>query len=202
MIQAFLTRFPQFRKNELYITSESYGGHYLPTLAKQIVDENTAAATTGNPVINFKGFALGNPATTFYSAILAVSHPLDLLHFQDTGAAFQRCCCRGRASFIQGNGRLQKELLELLQTHSPPPQPNAASAHKTECGELDKVLLMDLPLILPPLLPLLVRIHCSGDKATLDLLILLSALRSLSQVCQLVRMVVTLSHLCTTLQYH
>ena len=71
MIQAFLTRFPQFRKNDLYITSESYGGHYLPTLAKQIVDENTAAPTTGNPVINFKGFALGNPATTFYSAIPA-----------------------------------------------------------------------------------------------------------------------------------
>jgi carboxypeptidase C (cathepsin A) len=71
MIQAFLTRFPQYRTNDLYITSESYGGHYMPTLAKQIVDENTQAATTGNPVVNFKGFAVGNPATTFYSAIPA-----------------------------------------------------------------------------------------------------------------------------------
>ena len=71
MIQAFLTRFPQYRANDLYITSESYGGHYMPTLAKQIVDENSAAATTGNPVLNFKGFAVGNPATTFYSAIPA-----------------------------------------------------------------------------------------------------------------------------------
>jgi hypothetical protein len=43
----------------------------MPMLAKQIVDENTNAATTGNPVINFKGFAVGNPATTFYSVIPA-----------------------------------------------------------------------------------------------------------------------------------
>ncbi len=71
MIQAFMDRFPQFRSNDLYITSESYGGHYMPTLAKQIVDENTAAATTGNQKLNFKGFAVGNPATTFYSAIPA-----------------------------------------------------------------------------------------------------------------------------------
>jgi carboxypeptidase C (cathepsin A) len=71
MIQAFLTRFPQYRTNDLYITSESYGGHYMPTLAKQIVDENAQAATTGNAVINFKGFAVGNPATTTYSTIPA-----------------------------------------------------------------------------------------------------------------------------------
>jgi carboxypeptidase C (cathepsin A) len=71
MVQAFLTRFPQYRTNDLYITAESYGGHYMPMLAKQIVDENSNATTTGNPVINFKGFAVGNPATTFYSVIPA-----------------------------------------------------------------------------------------------------------------------------------
>jgi carboxypeptidase C (cathepsin A) len=64
MIQGFLTRFPEYSKNELYITSESYGGHYMPTLAKKIVDENTAAT---NPNINFKGFAVGNPYTNFYT---------------------------------------------------------------------------------------------------------------------------------------
>eukprot|EP01038_Epipyxis_sp_PR26KG_P013840 gene13840-18563_t len=68
MIQAFLTRFPAFSSNELYITSESYGGHYMPTLAKVIVDKNTAGL---NPLLNFKGFFLGNPATTVYSAIPA-----------------------------------------------------------------------------------------------------------------------------------
>jgi serine carboxypeptidase-like clade 2 len=46
----------------------SYGGHYMPTLAQKIVNENTAAT---NPHLNFKGFAVGNPATTFYSTIPA-----------------------------------------------------------------------------------------------------------------------------------
>ena len=68
LIQSFLDRFPHFRKNDLYITSESYGGHYMPTLAKEIVDRNKAGL---DQVLNFKGFAVGNPATTFYSAIPA-----------------------------------------------------------------------------------------------------------------------------------
>lgn len=68
LIQQFMVKFPQFLKNDLYITSESYGGHYMPTLAKQIVDSNSAG---GNPILNFKGFAVGNPQSTFYSAIPA-----------------------------------------------------------------------------------------------------------------------------------
>ena len=66
LIQQFLIRFPQYKSNDLYLSSESYGGHYLPTLSKKIVDYNKA-----NPSLplNFKGFAVGNPFTTVYSAI-------------------------------------------------------------------------------------------------------------------------------------
>ena len=66
LIQQFLIRFPQYKSNSLYISSESYGGHYMPTLAKKIVDYNKNAANTP---LNFKGFAVGNPFTTVYSAI-------------------------------------------------------------------------------------------------------------------------------------
>lgn len=66
LIQAFMKRFPEYSQNPLFITSESYGGHYMPTLAKQIVDANKAG---NNPILNFQGFAVGNPQTTFYSAI-------------------------------------------------------------------------------------------------------------------------------------
>jgi carboxypeptidase C (cathepsin A) len=69
LIQAFFVRFPEFKSNPLYITSESYGGHYLPTLAKQIVDSNAAG---NNFVLNFKGFAVGNPYTDVYSGTPAM----------------------------------------------------------------------------------------------------------------------------------
>ena len=64
MIQEFMKRFPEYSKNALYYTSESYGGHYMPMLAKEIVDRNAAGEY---PTLNYKGFAVGNPATTFYS---------------------------------------------------------------------------------------------------------------------------------------
>jgi len=69
LIQAFLVRFPNFATSPLYISSESYGGHYMPTLAKRIVDENAQAV---NPSLNFKGFAVGNPYTNVYSGTPAM----------------------------------------------------------------------------------------------------------------------------------
>jgi len=64
LIQAFMSRFPEHAKSPLFITAESYGGHYMPTLAQEIVNRNSAGA---DPLLNFKGFAVGNPATTVWS---------------------------------------------------------------------------------------------------------------------------------------
>merc|ERR1719409_2363576 len=55
-VKGFAKRFPQYKARPFYITSESYGGHYMPTLARQIVRNNKGEA-------NFKGFAVGNPLT-------------------------------------------------------------------------------------------------------------------------------------------
>ncbi|CAF0868384.1 unnamed protein product [Didymodactylos carnosus] len=64
-LQAFFTKFPQYRKNDFYVSAESYGGHYVPMLAKQIVDRNPK----GNKLtkINLKGLILGNPYNDPYS---------------------------------------------------------------------------------------------------------------------------------------
>jgi len=59
-ILVFLERFPQFNASDFYISSESYGGHYMPTLALAIVEGNAAGQ---NPTINFKGVLVGNPFT-------------------------------------------------------------------------------------------------------------------------------------------
>jgi carboxypeptidase C (cathepsin A) len=61
IIQQFFNRYPQYRTNNLYIASESYGGHYMPQLSQEIVNRNTAG---NDPLLNFKGMMVGNPGTT------------------------------------------------------------------------------------------------------------------------------------------
>jgi carboxypeptidase C (cathepsin A) len=36
----FLKRFPQYSKNPIYLSGESYGGHYIPMWAKEIIEYN------------------------------------------------------------------------------------------------------------------------------------------------------------------
>lgn len=66
-ILQFLIKFPQYSKVPLFITSESYGGHYMPTLAYQIVKYNEQQDDATK--LNFKGFAVGNPYTDYYSGV-------------------------------------------------------------------------------------------------------------------------------------
>eukprot|EP01084_Bolivina_argentea_P025523 47466_1 len=60
-VLGWLKVFSNFQSNRFYITAESYGGHFMPTLAQQIILGNGAG---GNPQINFKGIFVGNPHTT------------------------------------------------------------------------------------------------------------------------------------------
>ena len=64
-ILQFLKKFPEYSNSPLYITSESYGGHYMPTLADEIVNYNEKNENK----LNFKGFAVGNPYTDYYSGV-------------------------------------------------------------------------------------------------------------------------------------
>ena len=56
VLVGFFERHPHFATSDLYLTSESYGGHYVPTLARYIVDHDT----TG---MNLVSLAVGNPYT-------------------------------------------------------------------------------------------------------------------------------------------
>ncbi|XP_021833643.1 serine carboxypeptidase-like 42 isoform X2 [Prunus avium] len=51
-------KFPAFRSRELFLTGESYAGHYIPQLAIAILDHNEHS--TGFK-FNLKGVAIGNP---------------------------------------------------------------------------------------------------------------------------------------------
>lgn len=52
-----MKRFPQFAKSDLYLSGESYGGHYVPNLALEIVRGNkrtpsAAGSSDGSDTIN------------------------------------------------------------------------------------------------------------------------------------------------------
>ncbi|KAA8531185.1 hypothetical protein F0562_005901 [Nyssa sinensis] len=57
----WLKRFPQFKNHDIFISGESYAGHYVPQLAEFVYDRNKD--TTKYPYINLKGFIVGNPET-------------------------------------------------------------------------------------------------------------------------------------------
>ncbi|GLU07057.1 hypothetical protein SLE2022_240340 [Rubroshorea leprosula] len=55
-------KFPELKSRELFLTGESYAGHYIPQLADLLLDHN--AHSTGFK-FNLKGIAIGNPLLKF-----------------------------------------------------------------------------------------------------------------------------------------
>lgn len=58
----WLDRFPEYKDRDLYITGESYAGHYIPQLASLIHQRNRDSEQK----INLKGMMVGNPSTDQY----------------------------------------------------------------------------------------------------------------------------------------
>ncbi|GMI67329.1 serine carboxypeptidase-like 45 [Hibiscus trionum] len=59
-LQNWFRKFPNYRHRDLYVTGESYAGHYIPQLAKLMVEFNKK-----QNLFNLKGIALGNPVLEF-----------------------------------------------------------------------------------------------------------------------------------------
>lgn len=57
----FFRKFPNLKKNDFYISGESYAGIYVPYLAKKILDMNMLPSS--ETVINLKGIMIGNACT-------------------------------------------------------------------------------------------------------------------------------------------
>lgn len=57
VVETFFKEFPEYAKNDFYITGESYAGVYVPTLAEAIVWAVQNGTYTGAPL---KGIAVGN----------------------------------------------------------------------------------------------------------------------------------------------
>uniref|UniRef100_A0A7C8YZR5 Carboxypeptidase n=1 Tax=Opuntia streptacantha TaxID=393608 RepID=A0A7C8YZR5_OPUST len=59
-LQRWFIKFPQYKQRDLFIIGESYAGHYIPQLAKLMVQFNKK-----EKIFNLKGIALGNPVLEF-----------------------------------------------------------------------------------------------------------------------------------------
>ncbi|KAL5564855.1 hypothetical protein UlMin_028019 [Ulmus minor] len=59
-LKSWFNKFPHYRNRNLFLTGESYAGHYIPQLAKLMVEVNRK-----KKVFNLKGIAVGNPVLEY-----------------------------------------------------------------------------------------------------------------------------------------
>lgn len=62
-LQAFLKANPQFIGRDTFITGESYGGHYVPSISWAIYEGNAGLPSGDDVYIPLTGFAIGNGLT-------------------------------------------------------------------------------------------------------------------------------------------
>lgn len=62
-LQRWLDENKQYASVPLFITGESYAGHYIPAFSAKILTENANIALTGNRFINLEGVAIGDGLT-------------------------------------------------------------------------------------------------------------------------------------------
>ncbi|KAL3533060.1 hypothetical protein ACH5RR_006581 [Cinchona calisaya] len=71
-LERWISRFPQYKHRDFYISGESYAGHYVPQLALKIVEYNKGAS---RPIINLKGIIVRNAVTdNYYDNLGTVSY--------------------------------------------------------------------------------------------------------------------------------
>lgn len=102
----FFRKFPELRKNKLYLTGESYAGVYVPTLAQQIVDHNSDA-TSEDEKIPLVGIATGDPCTDNKSqensmSMLWYGHKYGFVPEKEFSLLWHHCGHRYMSPFTRG----------------------------------------------------------------------------------------------------
>ncbi|XP_071173761.1 lysosomal protective protein-like isoform X2 [Mytilus edulis] len=100
-LKNFFLKFPEYAKNDFYITGESYGGIYVPTLSARVVDDTA---------INFKGFVVGNGLSDdeMNSDSLVYFAYYHGLIGDSLWSGLSKYCCQGnmtRCAFSQSRGK-------------------------------------------------------------------------------------------------
>lgn len=65
-ILGFYTKYPDFKGRDLYITGESYAGHYIPFITSRLLQSEPVKAVG----VNLKGIAIGNGLVDPYNQVM------------------------------------------------------------------------------------------------------------------------------------
>ncbi|XP_039591794.1 lysosomal protective protein [Polypterus senegalus] len=93
-LKQFFKLFPEYSKNDFYITGESYGGIYVPTLAERVMEDDA---------INLKGIAVGNGMSSYEmndNSLVFFAYYHGLLGSRLWGELQEYCCSKGNCNFF------------------------------------------------------------------------------------------------------
>ncbi|KAM9482205.1 lysosomal protective protein isoform 2-T2 [Clarias gariepinus] len=86
-LKEFFRLFPEYSKNELFLTGESYGGIYIPTLAERVLEDSS---------LNLQGIAVGNGLSSYElndNSLVYFAYYHGLLG-ESLWATLQKYCCK------------------------------------------------------------------------------------------------------------
>lgn len=109
-LKTFLKLFPEFEKNPLFLTGESYGGIYIPTLAERVMEDSA---------LNLQGVAVGNGMSSYElndNSLVYFAYYHGLLGTQLWAGLQDSCCDHAHCNFYDNKSPNCTELLGEVQT--------------------------------------------------------------------------------------
>uniref|UniRef100_A0A4W3IX54 Carboxypeptidase n=1 Tax=Callorhinchus milii TaxID=7868 RepID=A0A4W3IX54_CALMI len=119
-LKEFFHLFPEYSKNDFYVTGESYGGIYVPTLAERVMTDSS---------IQLKGIAVGNGLGSWElngNSVVYFAYYHGVIGSKLWGDLQKFCCAKGTCNFYKNKDQdcqnkvsaiLHTKLLDLYQTN-------------------------------------------------------------------------------------
>uniref|UniRef100_A0A4W3IXE2 Carboxypeptidase n=1 Tax=Callorhinchus milii TaxID=7868 RepID=A0A4W3IXE2_CALMI len=94
-LKEFFHLFPEYSKNDFYVTGESYGGIYVPTLAERVMTDSS---------IQLKGIAVGNGLGSWElngNSVVYFAYYHGVIGSKLWGDLQKFCCAKGTCNFYK-----------------------------------------------------------------------------------------------------
>uniref|UniRef100_A0A671V3J4 Carboxypeptidase n=1 Tax=Sparus aurata TaxID=8175 RepID=A0A671V3J4_SPAAU len=98
-LKEFFRLFPEFSRNELFLTGESYGGIYIPTLAERVMEDAS---------LNLQGVAVGNGMSSYElndNSLVFFAYYHGLLGSRLWSELQTFCCSDGKCNFYNNQNQ-------------------------------------------------------------------------------------------------